>query len=190
MLNFVDGKETNQPIPMIFKSKKTDLHLTLKERSVLYGLLKFPEDSDKYIADKLRISRQIVSTTKMKLERENLIRAMVILDHERFACSAIAFIYMKAGPMSSMSVVEKKGNPVFLKTAPAILFAAGHLEWVGLAPIRNYIDLERIKRQSISQYKKYLPIVQTPRIILFSLENLMYYKPITLHQLFTKKKTK
>lgn len=182
LLNYIDGTETTEIMPQPFDVTKSRAKLTKKERALLYGLVKFPTESDNNLANRYKVARQTVSSIRKKFEREGLISTTRILDPELLECDLIVFAHTTLGPM--FPILEKqKENPFALRTAPVIMNVSGNFENALIGMVKSYTDFERLKREILSYYKPQLRITRSPNVILFPYKGLIYHKPLSFHQL-------
>lgn len=88
------------------RSKTMDIELTRKETEVLKGLVRFPELSDKALAQRVKVSRQAVSKMRREFEREGLLRTarvpnLRMLGFELYVTASARFT--PASPMRARS---------------------------------------------------------------------------------------
>jgi len=74
-----------------FSSKKEvkSARLGKKARKILYGLARYPEESDKRIADRFGVSRQAVSSLKKRFLKEDLMSTRRVMNFEYTGCELI-----------------------------------------------------------------------------------------------------
>jgi len=156
--------------------------LSKKERRVMYGLVKYPEESDNSIADRFGVSRQAVSNIKKRFMRADLISTRRIMNFEKTDCDLLAFSYTYFGTRASFEQ-RKEGYELGKKIAPVFVAISSNFENVLLAAIKTYPEFDKIKEKILSFYKTHLSIAKPPEILLFSVEDLCYQKNPTFHDL-------
>lgn len=156
--------------------------LSKKERRVMYGLLKYPEDSDNSIADRFGVSRQAVSNIKKRFLKEDLISTRRIINFQKTGCDLLAFAYTYFGTKASFEQ-RKEGYELGRSIAPVFIGISSNFENVLLAAIKTYSELDKIKERILSFYKTHLSLAKQPEILLFSIEDLCYQKNPTFHDL-------
>ncbi len=158
------------------------LRLSKKEKRVLYGLIKYPEDSDNNIADRFDVSRQAVSSIKKRFMKEDLISTQRIINFERTGCKLLMFAYTFFGPKAPL---EMRGNGIdhTKRSIPAFMGVSSNFENIIFAATKNYHEFDRIKEGLLSFYKTHLSIPKPPEILLFPVPDLFYRKSPTFHGL-------
>ena len=170
-------------LPEFIPDKKMDvLRLSKKERKVLLGLVKYPEDSDNNIAERYHISRQAVSNIKRRFLKENLIYTRRILNFKYTGCSLIPFAHTVFGPKAPMHL-RKNGLEYAKRYTPAFLGVSSNFENIVFTTALNYPEYDKIREKLLSFYKTHLSIAKAPEILLFPVEDLHYYKQLSFHKL-------
>lgn len=182
MLNYLEGKETKTRPHMPIDADKAFVKLTKKEMKVLYGLTRYPGEMDNYIAKKLNISRQTVSATRKKLERKGLLSPTIVINPEQLGANMTVFAYSIMGPKLSL-IEEAKGLLYGIKNLPLTTSIFGNFDTVILASFKDYRELEKAIKPSLSFYKEKVQIFQPPKIILFPTDGIIFSKPLTFHNL-------
>ncbi|UCE39210.1 MAG: hypothetical protein JSW00_08345 [Thermoplasmata archaeon] len=163
--------------------KKLDvIRLSKKEKKVLFGLVKYPEESDNSIADRFNLSRQAVSNIKKRFISDDLILTRRILNFEHTGCDLITFAYTFFG---TRAPIESRGDGLNYtkKYVPAFIGISSNFENILLAAIRNYSEYEKLKEKILSFYKTHLSIARQPEILLFPVDDIRYSEIPTFHDL-------
>ncbi len=72
-----------------------DVHLTRKEKIVLYGLVRYPEHNDKNLSKLLGISRQTISAVKKRFRRDGIITRCYIPDLAKLGFEVVVFAHVQ-----------------------------------------------------------------------------------------------
>lgn len=158
------------------------VRLSKKERRVMYGLVKYPEEPDNNIADRFNVSRQAVSTIKKRFEKEDLISTQRIMDFKHTECNLLTFSYTYFGPSSPLET-RKNGLNYIRKIAPFFVGVSGNFDSVAFTATRDYPEYEKMREKLLSFYKTHMSIAKPPEILLFPVGDLCYYKKPTFHML-------
>ncbi len=182
MLNYLEGKETKTRPHMAIDADISFVKLTRKEKKVLYGLTRYPDQMDNYIAKRLNISRQTVSATRKKLERKGFLSPTIVINPEKLGANMTVFAYSIMGPKLSL-IEEAKGLLYGIRNLPITTSIYGNFDSVIMASFKDYRELEKAMKPSLSYYKEKVLIFQPPKTILFPMEGIIYSKPLTFHKL-------
>lgn len=163
--------------------KKPDtVRLSKKEKSVMYGLVKYPEYSDNSIADRFGVSRQAVSNIKKRFLAENLISTRRIMNFENTDCDLLTFSYTFFGSRAPLET-RKNGLEFTLRHAPAFVGVSSNFENIMFAAIKSYTEYEKLREKVLSFYKTHLSIARQPEVLLFPIGDIRYYKTPSFHML-------
>lgn len=166
-----------------FSSKKEvkAARLGKKARKILYGLVKYPEESDKRIADRFGVSRQAVSSLKKRFLKEDLMSTRRVMNFEYTGCSLVTFGYIFFGTKAPIDM-RKNGLDYTKKNIPSFIGVSSAFENVSFAALKNLSDYEKIREKILSFYKSHLTIAKPPDTLLFPVEDLCYRKNPTFHK--------
>lgn len=154
------------------------MRLSKKEKKVIYGLVKYPEESDNNIADRFGVSRQAVSNIKRKLIREDLLSTRRIINFTHSGCSLITFTYTFFGTRAPINI--RKGGLEYTKSnVPSFIGISSNFENVMFAAIRNYPEFDKLRERMLSFYKIHMSIARQPEVLLFPIEDICYIKTPT-----------
>jgi hypothetical protein len=162
---------------MEFFTRSSDIEvakLTPKERRVLYGIVKYPDLSDKLVARKVDVTRQTVNRLKREYEDAGLVRTMRIPNMNRIGGEIIVFALSRFNSMMTMD--KRKKGISMVRRMPQILTIATDMETANLFLVPNFKTYQDLKDQIISFYKKHNFFADEPTIILFSTENMRIVK--------------
>jgi DNA-binding MarR family transcriptional regulator len=149
--------------------------LTKKEKSVLKGLVMYPESSDKDIAEKIDASRQAVSTMKRRFEDAGLMKTVRIVDLQKIGYSIYAVAHSAFTPYATMEIRES-GIKVVRESIPAVLNMASNPENVMLAPVLNYDEFHKLRTEAVRYYMEKGFMSEEPSITLFPLSDTLVNK--------------
>jgi hypothetical protein len=167
------------------EKKIEQTRLSKKEKKVLYGLVKFPEESDNSIADRFKVSRQAVSSIKKRFIKEDLLSTQRIINLDHTGCNLLTFSYTFFGPSSPLDS-RKEGVDYVKKVAPMFMGISSNFENVLFAATRSYSEYDKIREKLLSFYKSHMSIAKPPEILLFPVQDLYYLKKPTFHDLLQK----
>ncbi len=159
--------------------------LSKKEKKVLYGLVRYPEESDNRIADRFGVSRQAVSNIKKRFRKEDLLSTRKIMNFEYTGCNLLTFGYTFFGTRAPIDM-RKNGLDYTKKSLPTFLGISSNFENITFMATKNYLDYEKLKEKLLSFYKTHLSMPKPPEILLFPVEDLYYRKNPTFHKLLGK----
>ncbi len=185
-VNYLNNSKTTGKIPNAFGTSKSHLKLSKKEKMILFNIVRFPEESDNRLTKRLKVSKQTLSATKRKFEKTGLVSKIMTLNPEMLDYHLISFGYIKMGPL--FPLLDKDDSiPLAMRTSPIILSVLGNFDGIILAPLKDYLEMERLKRPILAYYRSNLPISYNPKIIVFVVEDVLYHKPLTFHELLATK---
>ncbi|MFA5896542.1 MAG: helix-turn-helix domain-containing protein [Thermoplasmata archaeon] len=131
-------------------AKHGDVDLTRKETEVLKGLVRYPEMSDKALAQKVKVSRQAVSKMRREFEDEGVLRTVRIpnlraLGFELYVTS-FAHFTPSATVKARTEAIEK-----LLQIAPTFFLASSDQDAVLVGAARSYEQFSNL-RSTITKY--------------------------------------
>jgi len=149
--------------------------LSLTEKKVLLGLVKYPEVPDKSLSSKIDVSRQVVSKIRRKLETDGYVRPAVIPDLSKLGMGMIIFTHYTLNPKTAGSFDEKSliGTKEGL---PSFFLCSGPYEFYSLSAFRSYQEFERISERYFKMYSENKALLRSPVILPFSVEDLTYFR--------------
>jgi DNA-binding MarR family transcriptional regulator len=176
-----DLGEKNQPVQFKADNKNDQPHsskvteLSLTEKKVLLGLVKYPEVPDKSLSSKIDVSRQVVSKIRRKLETENFVRPAIIPDLSKLGMGMVIFTHYTLNPKTAGSFDEK--NLIGTKEGQTSFFlCSGPYEFYSLSAFRSYQEFERISERYFKIYSENKALLRSPVILPFSVEDLTYFR--------------
>lgn len=149
--------------------KRREVSLSNKEKSVYYGLVRYPELHDNTVAKKVGASRQAVSNMSKRFLKENLLQTARIPNLEKLGYEIIALAHTNFNPRTPLKE-RKKGIEMMVSEVPQFFMVSGNFENILLAAAKDYEDFNNMKNRVLSFYGKHSFITGEPRIYLFSLK--------------------
>jgi len=156
-------------------SKKGIEDMSITDRKVLLGLVKFPELPDKTLSERIKVSRQVVSKIRRKLETAGFLKTAVIPDLSRIGLGMIIFTHYTVNPKTAGKLDEKAligakdGQPTFfLCSGPYVFF--------GLSAFRNYQEFERVSERHYNAYSENKGLLRSPVVMPFSVQDLTFFR--------------
>ena len=163
-------KESNEdkiiPLP-----KPKEVNLTNIEKLVLYGLVNYPELPDSKIADKINVTRQVISKLKKTFEDDGLIKTIRIADLDKLGYNIIVIGHNNYNPLTPLEK-RKKGLKMIKSELPLIFQITSNLEGIGISPVKNFKEAQNLRKKVTAFYKKENFFISEPNIYLFSIQNL------------------
>jgi len=149
--------------------------LTKKEKSVLRGLVVYPESSDKRIAEKIGASRQAVSSMKKRFEDSGILRTVRIVNLKEIGYSLLAMAHSVFAPHATIKV-RSEGIKMIQETIPSILNVASNPENVLFTPTEDYDEYHELRKEALKLYMGKGFLHEEPEITLFPLSDTMTTK--------------
>lgn len=152
-------------------SKQGDVSLTRKETEVLKGLVRYPEMSDKALAQKVNVSRQAVSKMRREFEEEGIVHTarlpnLRLLGFELYV-TAFARFTPSAAVRARQDIIEK-----LLRQSPTFFLAASDFETILIGAARSYEQFSTI-RSSLARAHEERGFFAEDPIIYLALTNSM-----------------
>ena len=165
--------DDEQDESMISLPKPKDTSLTTIEKRVLYGLVNYPELPDSKIADKINVTRQVISKLKKTFEDDGLIKTIRIPDLLKLGYEILVLGHNHHNPLTPLEK-RKKGIEMVISELPLILLISTNLESFAISPVKNFVEFQKLKNKVISFYKKEKFFITEPAIHMFSISNLTF----------------
>ncbi len=130
--------------------KARDGSLTRKETEVLKGLVRYPELSDKALAQRVKVSRQAVSKMRREFEAEGLVRTARIPNLQLLGFDLYVSAFAHFAPSSSIKS-RQDGVDRLLRVAPIFLVASDDAEGIVIGAAQSYEQFA-ILRSSLTKH--------------------------------------
>jgi DNA-binding Lrp family transcriptional regulator len=150
--------------------KVTSEKLSKKERVVLQGLVAYPESSDKTVAEKVKASRQAVSSMRKRFEDSDILRTIRVVDLAKVGIGIMAVGHLKFQPQAPLSV-RWEGVERTASRTPLILFISSSPETVAIGLMSDYDQLHNLRRDFLEYYAKRGFYREEPSVIVFPLSD-------------------
>jgi DNA-binding MarR family transcriptional regulator len=73
--------------------------LTSKEKTMLYGIVSYPQLTDKELSEKLNLKHSTVTSIRHRLKKDGLIRKLIVPHLQNINCQMIVVIYTNFSPL-------------------------------------------------------------------------------------------
>jgi DNA-binding Lrp family transcriptional regulator len=147
-------------------------HLSNMEKNVYWGLIKYPDLSDKAMAEKLSISRTTVSRLRKRFEGKKLMKKMIMPNLKKLGFEILAFYHIKLNPAIDMENMENR----ILNSDSVIFMARRKFEIVLLSIYANYDEYKADKTKKMQFLKENGVIAENPLIRTYSLNKMAVIK--------------
>jgi hypothetical protein len=127
----------------ILKTMKK-VELTKKEKLVLYGLVKFPQLTDKQLSKELDLKHSTVTSIRHRLKENEYLRKLIIPKLQSMGCEMLVVIYTNFSPLIPLGErVEITGKTI--EVFDEIFFSVGEQEkGFSLSLSKDYATIGRI----------------------------------------------
>ena len=118
--------------------------LTTKEKLMIYGLVKYPNLTDKQLSDKLKLNHSTVTSIRNRLREKEYIRRLVIPRLQNMGCQMLVAIYTNFSPLIPLEErVEITGKTI--EVFEEIFFSIGEQDkGFSLSFSRDYATVGKI----------------------------------------------
>jgi DNA-binding MarR family transcriptional regulator len=118
--------------------------LTLKEKQMLYGLVKYPQFTDKKISEKLNLKHSTVTSIRRRLKEKEYFRKLIIPKLQNMGCQMLVTIYTNFSPLIPLEErVEITGKTI--EVFEEIFFSVGEQDkGFSLSLSKDYATIGRI----------------------------------------------
>ncbi len=149
--------------------------LSNKEKSVLRGLVMYPESSDKTVSEKIGASRQAVSSMKKRFEDSGIMRTIRVVNLEKIGYNILGVVHSLFTPQAT---IEKRRNGIMKiqEAIPSLLSVASNPENVMVAPTMSYDEYHEIRKSALKLYTGRGYLREEPRVTLFPLSDTVMVK--------------
>jgi DNA-binding MarR family transcriptional regulator len=121
-----------------------EFELTTKEKLVLYGLVKYPELTDRTLSEKLNLKHSTVTSIRHRLKENEYLRKLIIPKLQSMGCEMLVAIYSHFSPLIPLlERVEITGKTI--EVFPEIFFSVGEQDkGFSLSLSQDYATIGRI----------------------------------------------
>lgn len=142
--------------------------LTKKERTVLKGLVDYPEFTDVALSKKVDASRQVISSMKKRFERAGLIRTARVVDLRKVGYSIYSFVHMMHSSKTPLKS-RMEGIRRTLEITPVFFTSIGNSESIWCSAYRDYEEFSGARKALGPLYAGRECVVHRPEIELVAL---------------------
>jgi len=183
VLKYVHSMKKKAKTPEFAREKKAEgARLSKKEKTVLFGLVKYPEEADSAVAERFGVSRQAVSNIKKRFVKNDLISTHRILNFEHMGCPLLTFAYTYFGPKTPLES-RKGGLDYVMNVVPGFVGISSNFESILFAAIKGYTEYDTMRENLLSFYKSHLSIAKPPEVLLFPVKDICFCKKPTFDTL-------
>jgi len=130
--------------------KTGDVDLTKKETEVLKGLVRYPELSDKALAQKVKVSRQAVSKMRKEFEAEDLVRTVRLPNLRALGFEIYVTSFAHFTPKGVLRAREEAMEKL-LRIAPVFFLMSSNADAILLSAAKNYEQFS-VLRATVTRY--------------------------------------
>ena len=122
----------------------SNFELTNKEKLMLYGLVKYPQLTDKELSEKLNLKHSTVTSIRHRLKENEYLRKLVIPKLQSMGCEMLVVIYTNFSPLIPLTErVEITGETI--EVFDEIFFSVGEQDkGFSLSLSKDYATIGRI----------------------------------------------
>ena len=144
--------------------KSRDILLSENEKSVFYGLVRYPEQSDKKIGEILNVSRHTVSRMRKKFEDGGFIKPMKIPDLGKMGFEILAFYHIRYDPSNPPGFEEDDIKSLLNESIIFMATRKFEAVLIGVYPDYDEYKTDKVEMMQFLKAKKWIakdPIVRT-----------------------------
>lgn len=135
------------------RAKTADIELTRKETEVLKGLVRYPEVSDKGLAQRVKVSRQAVSKMRREFEAEGLIRTARIPNLRLLGFDLYVAAFARFVPSSTIKT-RTEAVERLLKVAPVFFFLSDDAEVAVVGTSKSYEQFSTLRAALVKHFQE------------------------------------
>lgn len=151
------------------------VNLSNKEKTVLFGLIKYPGLNDIELADKINASRMTIGKTRKKLLSQDLIRTINIPNLELIGFDLIVVTHGRFN-MGLTEGLKFYVSELLKRIGPGIFTAFGKNEIVMINVFKDFQEFKTATSAFTQLYKEHEVFSEPPKRLLFSLNNMITTK--------------
>ncbi|MCY3413578.1 MAG: hypothetical protein INQ03_18190 [Candidatus Heimdallarchaeota archaeon] len=168
------------------KAEETDPHrcqepsgkvvkLTKAETKVLIGLIKYAEESDTFIAEKINVSRNTVASSKRKFVKEKILYPKIIPNLPLLGFKILALTYRRFNPEVSMKDREDSVLLIKEKLSPHF-YISNNLEGILISAHQSFEDYDKSNDEIMKFNLKHNYMKEEPQEFKFSIPDIKIIK--------------
>lgn len=153
ILNY-DLTERSKMESELSKIKKREIHLTQKEKLCFYGLVRWPNATDKELSKKLKLPLSTITTIRNKLKKQGYYQTFRIPDFRALGCELINIGMGVLKPQATFEKRSKIKDYNSIITMPEIIFMnSTDKEILTIQAIENFTRFNEIQEMSVERFK-------------------------------------
>ena len=143
------------------------------EKHIYHSLIKYPQLSDKKLAELINVSRYKVARERKKFEENFLIRTIKIVDLQKIGFEILALNHIMFDTNIS-SERKEKGIKTLIDNNQPILMLAGEMDGVSLVPYKSFENFRECSGEIADINKRYGLFSKEARSLLFSTKTMTF----------------
>jgi len=151
------------------------VHLTKKEKRILYGLCKYPDAVDEFVAEKVGVSRQAVSIKRRLFLENGLMKVLRIPDLQKLGFEIVALAKCRMNPLAEKST-RSEGIRFLLNKVPIFFLVSAKHQLLGMCAYRDFEEYNRVWNEFMSFFETHEITTSEPEGRLFSTKELAVLK--------------
>lgn len=171
---------------LIPTGKVKSVKLSKAEKKVLIGLIKFPEESDTFIADEVGVSRNTVANAKRKFEEQRVCFPRVVPNLEKLGLKLMVFTHRRFNATTTMSQRETAAELVREHLSP-FFYVSKNLDGFLISAHTSFEEYNRSMDEVMRFYLKNDYISEEPQNYHISIPNMETIKEFEFLPLIAKK---
>ncbi len=155
--------------------KKTikDINLNDKEKHIYHSLIKFPQLSDKKLAEEINISRYKVARERKRFEENLLIKTIRIVDLQKVGFDILVLNHMMFD-MNISSEKKEEGIKTLMNRKQPIFMLVGEIDGISLVPYESFEDFREHSGKIADINKRYGLFSKETKSLLFSTKTMTF----------------
>ena len=166
--------ETEDKVKPLTQLEKS-VNLSNKEKTVLFGLVRFPGLNDIELSDRINASRMTIGKTRKKLINQNLIRTINIPNLEMIGFDLVVVTHGRFN-MGLTEGLKFYVSELLKRIGPSIFTAFGKNEILMINVFKDFQEFKTATSAFTQLYKEQEMFSEPPKRMLFSLNNMITTK--------------
>lgn len=155
---------------------RANIKLTRIERMVYHGLISEPEWPDTMIANKYRVTRQVVAKLKKRWEYENILKTVREVNLEKLGMEIMEITSIKVKRTDSELKDSEQISSVLAEATPIFAILSGY-DLFFITAHKNFTEYQATKTNLISKLKERGYYLGQPETTLLSLKDIKKIRP-------------
>ena len=169
----IDGKE--QDMLLFHPTKITEYHLNDLEKKLYYNLVKYTETSDKALSERINVTRQFVTKTRKRFEKDNILKTVRIPNLKKLGFEVLALGHIKF--RLDVTLTDLKEHPGTMKYGNNIVLALMEKsESVFMGAFKSFSDAKNAVSQITEDKDVRKYFLAEPDVLMLSIPNLTVWR--------------